>query len=135
MRSHPLVQEALSGSFSKLMELTEKLDKYEVAGSKYYHVRVAERIYCLEHGLDDRPLCSVCGKERVCGFFLYPQLGYSKWCSPKCQASDRSCLEKSKATRKARYGDENYVGNEKSRATREARYGSFHPASFGDKVK
>lgn len=102
-------------AYAKLLELTSKLDRYEQAGSKYYHVRLLERVYCLEHGLDDRPLCQACGRERTCGFFLYPEPGYSLWCSPSCQASDPSCASKSKATRKARYGGTRTTSGQRSR--------------------
>jgi hypothetical protein len=61
---------------------------------------------------------------------------YRKWCSPRCQASDASCLKMSRQTRLEKYGSPTYHGVDKAMATRQAKnYGAWHLDGFGDKVR
>ena len=103
--------------------------------AKQMDISIFERIYCLQHGLKCRPLCAHCGKNYVCGFNVREK-SYRKWCSARCQASDPSCVAKSKASRLEKYGMANYNGIEKSKRTRYRRNGGkWHACDFGDKVK
>lgn len=120
--------------YNDLITSTKFLDKFDVQNDKNKKISIFERIYCLEHGLTDRPRCSYCQKNYVNGFNKQKN-EYRKWCSPHCQASDKTCINKSKKTRKNKYGNENYAGNDKARETRMLKYGSYHPSNFGSKVK
>lgn len=120
--------------YKEILEKTVLLDQYDVPDDKNRRISIFERVYCIEHGLSNRPLCKACGKNHVCGFDKVKN-EYRKWCCPRCQASDKSCVKKSKNTRLSRYGTENYNGIEKSRETRKERYGSWHDDGFAAKVK
>ena len=77
----------------------------------------------------------MCHVNYVCDFNVQ-KMEYKKWCSPSCQAKDPSCIAASKATRKAKYGDENYNGLDKSKETRaKNNNGKWHAEDFSDKCK
>ena len=101
--------------YKQIEEKTTKLEKFKSAKNKF-RISIFEKIYCLEHNLDDRPLCKVCGKNYV-NRFNVQTLEYGKWCSPACQASDKECLEKSFKTREEKYGTKSYINVEKSKIT------------------
>lgn len=124
--------------YAEILSLTKGLDKFRpkpLRSGKQLNVSFFERIYCIRHGLNDRPRCRTCGVNYVCGFDT-AKGEYRKWCCPKCQASDHECVGKSKKTRLLKYGDENYNNIEQSKQTRFAENGgSWHADGFGDKVK
>lgn len=120
--------------YRHIVERTEFLDRFDVKKTKNSRISMFERVYCLEHGLDDRPRCKTCGEKYVNRF--NKQLNeYGKWCSAKCQASDADCVEKCRKTKLERYGDEKYVGSDKAKDTRLAKYGSFHSKDFNEKCR
>lgn len=122
--------------FAELHDKTSFLDKFRfVKNGKLRDVSIQERMYCLEHNLTDRPKCAVCGKEYVSRFIIHEDR-YTPWCSISCSCKDKATIQKSKQTRKDRYGCETYHGTEKARKTRAEKYdGHFHPADFGQKTK
>jgi len=86
---------------------------------------------------DKSDVCKTCGNETE---FLNFNDGYKKNCSQKCKSEKRkqTCFkkynvefswqskefkEKSKQTRKEKYGDENYVNIKKCKETKKERYG------------
>lgn len=79
--------------YNELMRLTNSLDKFDIKHDKTTKISIFERVYCIENGLTDRPKCANCGENYVCKFNKQKN-EYSKWCSAKCQASDKSCVEK-----------------------------------------
>ena len=107
--------------YSEMMNRTKFLDKYHIEENKNKWISIFERIYCLEHDLQERPMCKKCGINRVNGF-IKTENRYRKGCSPKGQASDVECVKKSKSTRLEKYGNEKYNGIEKSRKTRLEKY-------------
>lgn len=102
--------------YNELLRLTDFLRKFD-SEDKNHKISIFERIYCIEHNLSDRPLCIHCHTNYVCSFDKVANQ-YRKWCSARCQASDGSCIRKSKMTRKSKYGDENFANVEKSKQTR-----------------
>lgn len=60
---------------------------------------------------------------------------YSEYCSHKCQLQSAECRAKAKATKIAKYGEDNIVNTEKARKTRLERYGAYHPEGYAEKVK
>lgn len=96
--------------YDSILKHTSFLDKYK-------NTSFRERIYCLLNNLSERPVCRHCKTKSVRSFNDQKNT-YSKWCSPKCQVSDKECITKSKHTRLTKYGNENYSGTDKSRITR-----------------
>ena len=118
-----------------ILEQTTFLDKYDKVKNGKHSLSIFERIYCIEHNLKERPLCQTCHKNAVCDFNKQ-KMEYKKWCSPSCQAKDPSCIAASKATRKAKYGDENYSGIDKAKETRfKNNNGKWHADDFITKCK
>jgi hypothetical protein len=65
---------------------TIKLNAYKqfkYGTNKLQDISIFERIYCLEHDLDDRPLCKTCGKMPVSGFNKQLNM-YGDYCSQTC---------------------------------------------------
>jgi hypothetical protein len=120
--------------YNEIQKQTEFLNKFIIKGNKNKQISLYERLYCIEHNLTDRPLCKHCGSNYVCNFNRKTN-DYGNWCSPKCQASDKTCIEKSKKTKLNKYGNENYTNTEKSKITRNDKYGSYSPNDFSDKIK
>lgn len=121
--------------YNWIMQQTQYLDKFNKIINGKNTLSIFERLYCITHNLTDRPLCQHCHQNYVNGFNLQKN-EYRKWCSPKCQASDQSCIEKSKCSRKEKYGDENYNGIEKSKITRmKNNNGKWHSSDFSKKCK
>ena len=98
------LRHSLPRLYSQIMKQTQFLDKF---ANEKRNVSIYERLYCIEHNLDDRPKCQKC-KSKYVVKYLKDKDCYTKWCSPKCQASDDECIEKCKATRREKYGDENF---------------------------
>ena len=119
--------------YNQIEEKTKKLEKFKSAKNKF-RISIFEKIYCLEHNLDDRPLCKTCGKNYV-NRFNVQTLEYGKWYSPVCQASDPDCIEKSFKTREEKYGSKTYINVEKSKQTRLEKYGGYCSKDFSEKVK
>ena len=129
MRNH------FPSEYEKLMKATQFLDKFDKPDDKNKKISIFERIYCIEHGLTDRPKCKHCGTKYVCSFNKQAN-EYRKWCSAKCQATDPDCRRAVESTKLKLYGDAMYHGTEKARTTRFAKNGgTWHAADFGDKVK
>jgi hypothetical protein len=120
--------------YTFIYEKTKKLDKFIVEDNKNKQISIFERLYCLEHNLDDRPKCKKCNHEYVNGFDKVKN-EYRKWCSPKCQASDISCINKVKQTKLKLYCDENFNGKIQAKQTRFKKYGQYHDHDFSEKVK
>jgi hypothetical protein len=120
--------------YNEIQSRTINLNKFIVDGNKNKQISLFERLYCIEHDLSDRPKCNNCNTNYVCNFNRQTN-EYSKWCSPKCQASDKECIKKSKQTKLSKYGNENFSNIEKSRETRKLKYGSYSPTDYSKKVK
>lgn len=98
--------------YKQICEQTSFLDEYY--GD--HKIGILERLYCIEHNLLDIPFCQKCKTRHVSSFFGF-RYEYSKWCCASCQASDSTCIKKSKDTRKKKYGDENFNNHKKSKET------------------
>lgn len=123
--------------YGELATRTSALDKFrsKIKCGKLLDISIFERLYCIEHGLVDRPKCKVCGKNYVMRF-IKEKNEYSKWCCPSCQASDPECIAASKTTRKERYGNENFNNVQQAKKTRlEKNGGQYHSEDFGSKMK
>lgn len=60
--------------YHEIEERTIKLNQYKTSkekNKKVQDISIFERLYCLLHGLDDRPLCIECKKNHVSGFMPY----------------------------------------------------------------
>ena len=99
--------------FRQIMQQTSFLDKFEQHNKK---ISLFERLYCIVNELTDRPKCQYC-KSNYVNRFIIEKNQYGKWCCPKCQASDNECIQKSKNTRKQKYGDENYSNKKQTLKT------------------
>jgi hypothetical protein len=121
--------------YNQLLDLTKELEKFNSETNKNKKISIFERIYFIKNNLSDRPKCKCCQTNYVCGF--NKQLNeYKKWCSPKCQSSDKDCLNKVKQTKQLKYGNENYSGCEKARQTRLLKNnGKWHSDEFSAKLK
>ena len=95
---------------------------------------IFERIYCLRHNLNDRPLCKKCGKRPVAGFMPFKDI-YCEYCSGECQRHSEECIRKSLECKKRKYGEDNITNAKKAHATRIAKYGTHHPKDYANKVK
>ena len=76
-------------------------------------------------------ICSVCGKETK-----FNRNSYRKFCSPKCASI--GSIDKIKAIKLERYGDENYVNAEKAKLTNLQKYGvenTFQREDIKEKIK
>lgn len=122
---------------TEISKRTNKLDKFKnkIKNGKLLDISIFERLFCLEYDLDDRPKCKQC-KSNYVSRFIKKTNSYSKWCSPKCQASDLECIEASKETRKLKYGNSNFNNSKKSKSTRlKNNGGTWHAKDFATKVK
>ena len=57
--------------YAEIEKRTIKLNQYKAdrkKNGKIMDISLSERIYCLLHDLDDRPLCIECHKNKVAGF-------------------------------------------------------------------
>ena len=116
---------------------TIKLNAYKQfkrGTTKLQDISIFERIYCLEHGLDDRPLCKTCGKMPVSGFNKQLNI-YGDYCSQTCQRKSPICKEKQLKTCELKYGKGNGRNKNKAKQTRIRKYGSHHPSDYSFKVK
>lgn len=116
---------------------TIKLNAYKkpkTTGGKIRDISIFERLYCLQHNYDDRPLCKHCRQKAVSGFMAYENK-YSEYCSWLCQIRSDDCKRKAKLTRIERYGIGNTTNAKKGHQTRIEKYGSHHPQDYPKKVK
>ena len=80
--------------------------------------KTTTKVSWILHGLVDFPRCATCGSnEKFKHVNVNPFNGYAKHCSLKCGTSDASAIAKSKATRKEKYGDENFSNPLKTKQT------------------
>ena len=102
-----------------------------------------ETLYRILLGIEERPVCKVCGKSvrfDASHRFHRNRNGwpFMIYCSPKCQANDPEIREKHKQTNLERYGVDNPAKveeiKEKIRNTNIERYGVKNPWS-SDKIK
>lgn len=77
----------------------------------------SETIFRIKNGIDRRPVCKICGKK------LIYKRGFNTYCSSTCQNNDPDKQEKTKKTKKERYGDENYNNVSKAKQTCLDKYG------------
>lgn len=125
-----------SALYDEIEKRTIKLNSYKRTrlNGKLQDISIFERIYCLRHDLDDRPMCKNCNKKHVAGFMPYND-AYSDYCSQYCQKHSSICSEKRNKTRIEKYGVGCKSIYKKSKETRLKRYKSFHPKSFVLKTK
>ena len=123
--------------FQELELKTQNLNKFKIINSKtqkLQDISIYERIFYIEHNLQDRPKCKVCGKNYV--RFIKEKRQYANWCSISCACKDKSTIEKTKQTKLEKYGNENFVNTEKAKLTRESKNnGKWHNDTFSEKVK
>lgn len=125
--------------YDEMVKRTEFLNKFKTQTMKNgkmvnTNISILERLYCLEHGLSDRPKCRYCKTEYVTRFITGKKT-YSLWCSHKCQGNDPVNKEHVKTAKKRKYGNPNYNGIDKARITRQERYGGWHDSDFVEKLK
>ena len=90
----------------------------------------AERLYCIRHGISERPICPVC-KTNVLKFKT--DVGkYAGSCSTSCSRKNPETMAKLKNTLSKK---EDPYGTLKSRQTRLDKYGAWHSADFYEKCK
>ena len=123
--------------YDEIERRTIKLNQYKKipnGKTKIQDISIFERIYCLMHNLDDRPLCKYCKIKRVAGF--NKQLNtYGDYCSQACQRKSPECIAKQLKSKAQKYGKDNITNAKKACQTRIEKYGSHHPTNFSDKVK
>ena len=118
-----------SNLYNEIESRTLKLNQYKrLAPHKHKMVlndiSIFERIFCLMHGLDDRPLCRECGKNHVSGFNKQKNI-YGEFCSQKCERHSSACMRKGVETKRLLYGDDNITNQKKARQTRLSKFGSY----------
>lgn len=121
--------------YAEIEQRTIKLNQYKkTVKGNLRDVSIFERIYCLRHNLDDRPLCKKCNKRPVAGFMPFKDM-YCEYCSGECQRHSEECIRKGLECKKKKYGEDNITNAKKAYATRMAKYGTFHPKDQISKVK
>ena len=123
--------------YNEIEKRTIKLNAYKKPKNpdgKLQDISIFERLYCLEHNYDDRPICKHCKEKHVSGFMPYENR-YSEYCSWLCQIRSDNCRQKAKVTRIKRYGVGNMTNAKKAKKTRLEKYGSYHPDDFPIKTK
>lgn len=109
-------------------------DIYEYLANKYFDFScsVGELIYRLENGVNDIPLCPVCGTPLK--FIKYCK-GYQTFCSNECKYSEKGqnlIQDKIKDKCREQYGCDYYLQSDiikdKGRQTSLQKYGVTHPA-------
>lgn len=90
-----------------------------------------EVLYCYKHNITERPLCKICGKNRV--LFNNEENKYRVYCSRQCSAKD----EELKKLRNQHIIDtvSKQETKDKIRKTRFEKYGSYSPKDWFEKVK
>lgn len=102
-----------------------------------------ESVYRIKNNIEKIPRCKKCGS--LLKYHGFKENSYGKWCSSKCQLSDRDFIlereakntpekkskmsEKVKETKLKKYGDENYNNREKFFKTCIEKYDSKTPLS------
>lgn len=97
---------------------------YEYLLSHYTQAKsIAEALYMWRHEMKDRPVCEVCGNPVA---FYGINKGFAGYCSYKC--ANKQSVNKSKLTKKEKYGDPNYNNREKASQTCLEVYGVDNPS-------
>ena len=96
------------------------LKQIEIQGFETYQ----EKAWAIHNNVFDRPLCPVCNKITKFGNFSN---GFAKHCSATCSSSNLQTVNKAKATKLQRYGNENYRNDEQRIITNIERYGGPNP--------
>ena len=121
--------------YDEIVHRTIKLNQYKRTHKGVMRdVSIFERIYCIKHQLDDRPLCIECHINHCAGFVIH-QDKYADYCSQNCQKHSSIQAQKGIETKKIKYGEDNITNNKKARQTRIDRYGSYHSNDYASKVK
>lgn len=89
-------------------------------------VSIFERIYCLSNDIHEMPICAHPNCSNIVEWNNDNRL-YRKYCCRKHCMSDPNMREKSKETKRIKYGDENYNNREKAKQTSNDRYGVEYP--------
>lgn len=120
-----------SSLYDEIERRTIKLNAYKKTrpNGKLQDISIFERIYCLLHGLSDRPLCKTCNKKPVAGFMPYNN-AYADYCSHACQTHSPICIAKQQQTKTCKYGAGRKAIYDKASKTRHEKYGKHHPDSF-----
>ena len=88
------------------------------------HYKRSEKAFLLDHSLNKRPTCTICGDKEITSF--NSSRGYGKYCSPQCFGKD-------KAVRRVIVGKINYHANAvKIKDTCLAKYGVDHPLKVAE---
>lgn len=95
-------------------------DLYQSLVDQYGPLKASELVYLKLHNLSGPARCPVCGRPTK---YINISKGYSKCCSMKCAAVNGDRTKKIKATKRLRYGDENYNNRPRAVATTLERYG------------
>ncbi len=96
---------------------------YQYLLDKYKHILVkkfSEYLYLYHHDMTDRPKCKCCGNTVNYIDFAH---GYRTYCSVKCQTNSQETIEKSKHSKKKRYGEHHELITLKTKQTKSQRYG------------
>lgn len=121
----------LKGWWSDKRELLDTI--HGSTGFLTEHASIRERIYCMENGLTDIPLCQCCGKPT--SWCKYRHI-YSKYCSKRCV--NIGTKSKREGINIARYGTANPFESEvikaKIKSTNMVKYG-YENAVLSEAVK
>lgn len=121
--------------YAEIKQRTIKLNQYKRKHKNVIRdVSFFERIYCLEHNLDDRPMCKECKTKHVAGFIPCKN-AYCEYCCQQCERHSSIQAQKGLETKKQKYGKDNITNNKKAYKTRLDKYGSYHSKDYASKVK
>ena len=87
--------------------------------------KISTKCFWVLNGLKDFPKCQECGNPLK--YNVKVNRGYGSFCSQKCRKSSLIPIEKGKATKKERYGDECYNNPAKAKETFLAHFGVSNP--------
>lgn len=114
----------LSGNFLGRLYIQKHYPEfYQYLLDKYKHVpwkKFSELLYLYYHNMNDRPKCRCCDNTVNYIDFVH---GYHIYCSVKCQTNSQETIEKSKHSKKKRYGEHHELITLKTKQTKTQRYG------------
>lgn len=89
-------------------------------------VSIFERLHCLKNNINQMPTCAHPNCDNVVEW-NNDNRSYRKYCCRKHCMSDPNMRNKSKETKKQKYGNENYNNREKAKTTCNDRFGVEYP--------
>lgn len=108
-------------------------DSYTYINENFNGINFSEKCYKFINGLDKIGKCKICSNDtNFISFFS----GYRNYCSLRCSYKDNDRVDKIKATKLSKYGDENYNNMEKYEHTMNLLYNIPHNFSgqYGNRM-